>query len=81
VAAVGFDPILRPTSEFAGKRFRFIASTADTAVRKASHADAMLAQITATAAKSAIVTHTNGHLNPYAVKSADFASFVGRCFA
>jgi hypothetical protein len=75
----GRNPVQRSGSDWAGKRFRFTASTSDTAVPKAANADAMSALIAASATEYAVVSHPSGHLSGNGVNPADLIAFTRRC--
>ena len=51
----GNDPMLRATSEYTGKRFRFTHSPDDTFVPKASNSDAFAAKVASVAAEITVL--------------------------
>ncbi len=77
----GFDPMLASASAFPAIRYRFLASTSDTAVPKTSHADAMSSKLSTRGLEYAVKAHLGGHLAGGAVDPADFEAFVNRCIA
>lgn len=79
-ATTGNDPNLYAASAYAGIRYRFYASAADTSVARASNADAFVTLVSGTATEAAAASHPLGHLDPHGVWPADVIAFVKRCF-
>ncbi|WP_032405190.1 alpha/beta hydrolase family protein [Rhodococcoides fascians] len=77
----GRDPILVPAAQYAGKRYRFYASTSDTDVLKANNTDAFATYLGTNALEKSVLTHAGGHLATHSAWAADVLAFVKRCLA
>lgn len=77
----GHDPILYATSAFAGKRFRYYASTTDATVTKADHSDAIAAVMSGFALEGAVVSRAADHGDFTAIDIDDVMAFIDRCFS
>lgn len=80
IAVGAYDPYDRPASEYAGLRYRFYASPADTFVSKSLNSDAMAAKIASVALEAAVVAVTGDHGDPSHWNWAAFAPFIARVF-
>jgi len=75
----GHDPMLRATSEYAGKRFRFTHSPDDTFVPKATNSDAFAAKVTSVAAEMTVLPISGEHGAEDGLVVADVVAFYERC--
>jgi hypothetical protein len=79
-ATSGNDPALYAASVYAGLRYRFYASAADTAVARASNADQIVTLVSGVATEATAVSHPLGHLDPHGIWPSDVIDFTNRCF-
>lgn len=80
--ALNRDPCLRPASDYSGKRYLFISSTADTLCPGPNNADVLAALIN-TGAPTEVTEqrHIGGHLSTGSVQPNVILPFLARCFA
>jgi len=79
--SAGHDPMLVSTASYGAVGWQLTASSADTTVPKASHADPFSTKVTGTAAEVTVFNHGMGHLHGSAQRPADGVAFVKRCLA
>jgi hypothetical protein len=75
----GWDPVLRPATDYAGLRMRFYASPSDTVVEKAYHTDPLVTLVTGQATECAVQACVGDHGDPSHFQAADLVTFLGRC--
>ena len=75
----GHDPMVISTSNYTGKKLRFVVSDSDTVVVRASHSDAMISRVGGVASEASLLVGTGGHLSADQFRIADFLSFRSRC--
>lgn len=78
VQTAGHDPILRPVSEYAGKRFRFTASPDDTFVPKATNSDAFATYVSGVAAEVFVIPISGEHGVQDGIEVNDCVAFFER---
>lgn len=74
-----YDPYLRSASDFAGLRFLFFHSSADTVVSKTRHSDLMHAKVSGVAAESTVTATSGDHGDASNWVWANCSAFLGRC--
>lgn len=79
--SAGHDPLLVSTASYGTVGWQLTASTADSTVPEASHADPFAAKVTGTAFEVSVFNHGMGHLHGSAQRPADGVAFVKRCLA
>lgn len=77
----GHDPILRPPSNYAGRRFRFYSASDDTLVSHDVNTEAMSALIGGLATEAGVVQLAGGHGANLTITITDLLAFLRRCFA
>lgn|GEM_PF-3769221 len=77
----GHDPVLRPATDWAGRRVRFYASTADSIVPYDRNAGAMAARLRQVAAEAEVVELNSEHNGHVEQTRDDLLAFLARCFA
>ena len=77
----GFDPILQPDANYAGKRFMLAAAASDSVAPRAVHTDPMASKLTAAGATEVVVsTFSGSHSSPTRYDDpAPILAFLNRC--
>jgi len=76
----GFDPMLRATASYAGKRFIFFKNSDDTIVDPTQHTGNFASYINGVATESTVTTTTGGHLAGLEASKTALLDFFKRAF-